>query len=267
MPSPFPGMDPYLEDPAFWQDFHGRMIYSMSEQLLDRLPGHYDAAVEERVSLIEGPEDGDESRPVGRDIRSDVAVPQNTNDPSPAPSPAAGAATLEPVTVRVPVIEAEIRERWIEIRRGEKRKLVTVIELLSPGNKAGSGFGRYQTKRAALLRQRIHLLELDLLIGGRLPDPEHLLPVADYYALLTRAGRPSIREIYAWSIRRVLPTVPVPLAPGDPDIPLDLAAALAEAYERGRYGRRLSYDAPPTIPLDEVDGAWASGIVQEKKQP
>ncbi|MGL6095598.1 MAG: DUF4058 family protein, partial [Fimbriiglobus sp.] len=30
MPSPFPGMDPYLEDPAYWSGFHSRLVVGLS---------------------------------------------------------------------------------------------------------------------------------------------------------------------------------------------------------------------------------------------
>ena len=48
MPSPFPGMDPYLEDPAVWEDFHGEFIYECRHLLLDVLPPEYDAPRLER---------------------------------------------------------------------------------------------------------------------------------------------------------------------------------------------------------------------------
>ncbi len=38
MPSPFPGMDPYLEDPAFWEDFHDRFVTYWSDVLNGSLP-------------------------------------------------------------------------------------------------------------------------------------------------------------------------------------------------------------------------------------
>ena len=54
MPSPFPGMDPYLEDPAFWSDFHSSFITYWRDALADLLPDNYDARLDERV-VLEGP--------------------------------------------------------------------------------------------------------------------------------------------------------------------------------------------------------------------
>ena len=53
MPSPFPGMDPYLEDPAYWSDFHGAFLYCLRDFINERLPDHYEARVDEKVNLIE----------------------------------------------------------------------------------------------------------------------------------------------------------------------------------------------------------------------
>ena len=260
MPNPFPGMDPYLEDPAFWRDFHGRFIYAVSEQLLDRLPAEYDAAVDEQVRLVEAPAEGEGPEPVVKEILPDVAV---TRRPAPGGGPpnGGGVATLEPVTIVVPV-EQEVRDRWIEIRHRPDNSLVTVIEVLSPTNKTGDGRGEYLAKRRGVLRQKVNLVELDLLLGGRRVEDRERLPPGDYYAIVSRAIQPRTREVYAWGVRRALPTLPVPLRPRDTDVPLDLAVAFATAYDRGRYARRLRYGQPPPGPLGEADRAWAQGLVR-----
>ena len=53
MTSPFPGMDPYLEDPAFWPDFHSTFLTFLREAIEDELPGGYDAQIGESVNLIQ----------------------------------------------------------------------------------------------------------------------------------------------------------------------------------------------------------------------
>jgi hypothetical protein len=45
MPSPFPGMDPYLEEPDLWSDFHGGMIYAIRAAITRLLPPGYVARV------------------------------------------------------------------------------------------------------------------------------------------------------------------------------------------------------------------------------
>ncbi|PSN17406.1 hypothetical protein C7271_17910, partial [filamentous cyanobacterium CCP5] len=41
MPSPFPGMDPYLEQAAYWSSFHSRLIVALADDLAPRLRPRY----------------------------------------------------------------------------------------------------------------------------------------------------------------------------------------------------------------------------------
>jgi hypothetical protein len=262
MKSPFPGMDPYLEDPAFWRDFHGRLVYAISEQLLDRLPGSYDAAVDEQVRLVERPatpaEGLDDSTTV-KHVLPDVAVVHRPSADAGTRPGRAGAAVLEPVVLPVPVAE-EVRERRVEIRHKPDDTLVTVIEVLSPTNKNADGFDEYQAKRRAVIGHRVSLVELDLLVGGRRPERAGPMPAGDYFAVVSRADRPGQRFVYAWPVGNPLPGVPIPLRTPDEDVVLDLAAAFADAYDRGRYRRRLHYDGFPVAPLSSQHRAWAAEL-------
>ncbi|MEM1240663.1 MAG: DUF4058 family protein, partial [Cyanobacteria bacterium P01_H01_bin.26] len=49
MPSPFPGMDPYLEQPTFWASFHSRLIVAIADTLSPQLRPHYFVEVETRT--------------------------------------------------------------------------------------------------------------------------------------------------------------------------------------------------------------------------
>src|SRR5438105_3073551 len=107
MPSPFPGMDPYLESPAFWSDFHARFINYWCEALSDHLADHYEARIDERVNLVE-------VQPAKiRRFEPDVAVTQRSQAPGAAPA-ASGVATVEPVVVPL-LIEEETRETYIQV--------------------------------------------------------------------------------------------------------------------------------------------------------
>jgi hypothetical protein len=53
MPSPFPGMDPYLESSELWRDLHHSFIFCSRETLPPLLPPRYYGLVEERVVLEE----------------------------------------------------------------------------------------------------------------------------------------------------------------------------------------------------------------------
>lgn len=248
MPSPFPGMDPYLEDPAFWSDFHARFITYWSDALADMLPEHYEARIDEKVRLVE-------VAPAGRKrIEPDVAVTRHEPSSSPAPAPV-GVTTLEPVTIPL-LVEEETHERYIEILHRPERTLVAVLELLSPANKEEPGRSDYLAKRNALLRHRLHLIEVDLLIGGRRLPLERALPPGDYYALVSRGDRRPDCDVYSWRLHQRLPAIPIPLLPPDPDVWLDLAAVFATTYERGRYARSLAYASPPPVSLDDGTRHW-----------
>jgi hypothetical protein len=243
MPSPFPGMDPYLEDPAFWQDFHSRFINACSEVLSDRLPDGYEARIDERLRLIE------HRTEVTR--LPDVAITRDRMIEQPFSERSTGSvATLEPVSIPLPTQYEEVRDTWIEIIHRHDRSLVTVIEILSPTNKTGDGFADYRLKRRDILAQHAHLVEIDLLLGGRRLELQANLPRGDYYAYVTRDQPRRIVDVYTWSLRDKLPTIPIPLKAPDPDIGLNIAEVFAITYERGRYARSLRYRAAPAGPLE-----------------
>src|SRR5262245_12632107 len=127
MPSPFPGMDPYLE--AHWRDVHARLIIYACDALQSVLPGSLRARVEASV-LLETPL-GIGDHPLFPDVR----VVAYTAKRGLKTRPEAGAAVAEPL-----VVEAEpdpATETFIEIiDRGSGNRVVTVVEFLSPSNKS-----------------------------------------------------------------------------------------------------------------------------------
>ena len=150
MPSRFPGFDPNLDKPEFWSDFHSTFINYWREAIADALPIQYEASIGDRVYLIEQDPD---SRKL---VYPDVAVSH-------------GVATLEPVTIPLKILEGP-RETYVEILHRPDRKLIATLELLSPANKNQPGRTEFLAKRNALLYQPVHLVELNLLQGGkRLP--------------------------------------------------------------------------------------------------
>jgi len=246
MQCPFPGMDPYLEDPSIWPDFHAALINAIRESILDRLPAGYDARIDERVRLVipEGP---------ARTRYPDVGITRRS-DAEFATTSTATAAVLEPVELS----EFEsVRTYYIRVVHGPERDLVTTIDLLSPANKTRGGLSEHEEKRVELIHAGVNVVELKLLIGGERPALQSNWPAGEYYALVVRGGRKPQAGVIAWSLRSPLPTVPIPLRPPDPDVLLDLAAAFQLAYERGRYPRRLNYIGPPAAPLIDEDRAWA----------
>lgn len=250
MPSPFPGVDPYLESQGYWPDFHSRFITYWCDALADQLPTSYEVRIGERINLME--HGAERIRRFGPDLTVEHRQP---SQPAGTPSPAV--ATLEPVTIPL-VIEEETREAYIQILHRPDRTLVAVLELLSPSNKEEPGRGDYLAKRNAILRQNVHLVELDLLLGGQRLPLQAELPPGDYYALVSRGNRRPDCDVYAWTIQQPLPTLPIPLKAPDPDLPLDLRAVFDVTYERGRYARSVNYREPPSVPLSPETLRWVT---------
>jgi len=140
--------------------------------------------------------------------------------------------------------------------------LVTVIEILSPVNKRGEGWRDYVDRRTELLQTRTHLLEIDLLRQGTRIPLVGQLPPASYYVYLSRTQRRPRTQVWPVQLRDRLPAVPVPLLSPDPDVPLDLQAAVTACFDLVGYERLLDYAAPPPPPpLSESDAAWAAEVL------
>ena len=257
MPSPFPGIDPYLESQGFWQDFHPRFTLGLCDAISDLLPEPYVARIDERMRVVEIP-----LREV-RQFRPDVAVVRRTGGSEPD-TPAVATLSLEPEVIPLHYLD-EFREAFIEVVHLPERRLVTVIELLSPSNKTGAGRADYLAKRNALILQDVHIIELDFLLTGQRLPMKRALPAGDYFAFVARAGRRPDCEVFAWSIRRALPTIPVPLLAPDLDILIDPGPIYASVYQRARYGRSLDYKAPLTLPLAPEDLGWTQGVAKAEK--
>lgn len=252
MPSPFPGIDPFIESPAFWSDFHARFINCWCEAIADALPNAYEAGLGERVYLIEHDPD---SRKL---VFPDVAVVQE--DDSQQPSTNSGLATVEPVTIPLTILEGP-RETFIEIIHRPDRNLVTTLELLSPANKQQPGRTEYLAKRNALLYQSVHLVELDLLRGGSRLPLARPLPAGDGYYLVSRADKRPDCQVYAWPMSHPLPTLPVPLRAPDADLQIDLRQVFNTAYDRGRFHRRINYLGPLPSHLRADEKKWAKDLL------
>ena len=259
MPSPFPGMDPYIEDPEIWSDFHSNIAPEIQAQLNRLIRPRYVARLVPRVTyeVVEIAQ--------ARGVRPNVGVWQ----PQPPQGELAEAvATIPPAPVESLVtLDLPLRLLTVEVRVTGTLELVTAIEILSPVNKrlGHEAYRDYQRKRRELLRSAAHLLEIDLLRGGERPPLERPVPPAPYYVTLSRADRRPTVEVWPIQFEDTLPVIPVPLLEPDPDVPLDLSAAVAAVYERGGYADLIDYRRPPPPPkLSESEEMWLDGRLREQ---
>ncbi|MGO8746646.1 MAG: DUF4058 family protein [Thermoguttaceae bacterium] len=257
MPSPFPGMDPFIEGQR-WKGFHTWFITVLGQMLILKVRPRYTVEVEEYVYLARGNEDPD------RLLEPDLAVAETGSGAAiRSQGPAGTAAVIQPVVHTVPVPK-RFRQAFLSIRNRQSQNVVTVIELLSPWNKtAGEGRNEYLVKRSNVFYTPAHLVELDLLRGGeRLPTREPLQS-ADFFAFVCRKERLPKAEVYAWKLRQPLPTIPVPLADDDPDVPLDLQAAFTTTYDRAGYDYALDYHLPIEPPIDPATADWVRSVLPQ----
>jgi hypothetical protein len=251
VPSPFPGMNPYFEHRENWRGFHNTFLVYLRAALTPLVVPRYYVEIEEARYL--DPSDDDYAFAV-----ADIAVSPSAGIESTTASSAA-AVMAAPVTVTIP--NPARRLRRLAIRTASDRSVVTVIELLSPTNKEpGPDREQYIRKRAEVVAGGANLIEIDFLRGGpRMPILR--LPACDYYVMVARRAEWPKPGMWAFGLRDRLPSIPVPLLPGEPEPVVDLQPVLRRVYDEGGYGYRI-YTTPPEPPLSGEDASWAAEIVR-----
>ena len=267
MPSPFPGMDPYLEARAIWTGVHQRLITYIADQLQPQLRPKYLAHIGERIQLTSG-----------NSYVPDVWLARRLREPAPV-------LTMEPTLVvdeplLIEFIDEEYREPYIEIMAREGGELVTLIELLSPANKTGRGREQYINKQRELLATAVNLVEIDLLGYGEpavvarhaaIPEPpdwRYLISISRGEPDRDRSGAtpPLPLEVYPIPLRQRLPRCRIPLRPPDEDAVLDLPTVFTRCYDAGGYDLFIDYRQPPDTLLSEAEAAWLDEFLQDHRR-
>jgi hypothetical protein len=252
MPSPFPGMDPYIES-WIWGSFHGNLVVAISDYLNPRLPKRYIASTGLYLWRVD---EGEQLLLGGPDIY--VA------DKAPTGSGPVVATVSAPVVTTLPGVVK--KQSYVKIIDHEARRIVAVIEALSPSNKTSGDDGQaYRMKREEYIASGISLVEIDLLRSGHRPplgDPAP--PISDYYVLVHRSWEKDRMGIWPISVRDPLPPIPIPLDPEVPDAVLDLRSCIDHVYDAGRYAEQLDYSKPSRPPLREPDATWARELIASR---
>jgi Protein of unknown function (DUF4058) len=263
MPSPFPGMNPYLECSDLWTELHHRLITALANAITANLSFEYRVAIEKRVYTVV-PED---SVLIG--IPDASVVSQSTVSQSTVRSPGGTLSTMtansdQSTTVMLPIPE-EVRESYLEIRDGATRAVITAIEVLSPANKRpGKGRQTYETKRDRVLESATHFVEIDLL-REHLPMPIlGAAPITDYRILVSRASQRPKAQLYAFDLQQPIPVFALPLKPSDADLAVDLQGLLFEIYNQARFDLAIAYTEEPVPPLKAPAQAWADELLKAK---
>ena len=264
MPSPFPGMDPYLEAPSLWPDVHQRLITYIADVLQPAVRPRYHARIGERLYVVE----------TYHTLYPDVVlVGRSVREPSPLSVAATRTKTtvVEADTpVRVVIPPTEYREPFVEIVHTAGGEVVTVIEVLSPANKSpGEGHRLYRRKQQEVLDSPAHLIEIDLLSEGLLTvaiseEARAGLEAHRHLVCVNRKPERYQFELYPVPLQRRLPRAGVPLREPDPDVVLDLQAVFARCYENGGYADFIDYRQPPPVSLSDEESAWMEDRLKEK---
>jgi hypothetical protein len=266
MPSPFPGMDPYLENAEIFPDLHDSMVTYLREAIQANFPAPYFAALGRRVWI-------EVSR---RSVGPNVQVRHTTGGAAAPPRTSTGrmvvasAPLAGPIAVKI--AHDEIREPFVEIfvPGDEGKRLVTSIEVLSLSNKTHGEYGRdlYPRKQKEVLSSMVHLVEIDFLRAGQhttavpLEAARSECGAFDYHVSVRRFDVPETFFVYPVQLGDHLPPIEIPLLPGDAPITIDLQAIFDRCYDAGPYRREIRYGVDPIIPaLREDKAEWSSRVL------
>ena len=257
MPTPFPGMDPYLERRGLWEEVHTRLIVAVADTLGPLVRPRYRVAVERRVYLAFPATEYLVGKP---DV---LAVDPGMGAPG---APRSGShASAMPLVAELPMPE-EVVERYLEVRDVVSGDVITAIEVLSWTNKVGrDGRRLYEEKRLKVLASLTHLVEIDLLRAGepmamRVQGNGHS---GTYRIVVSRAHRRPQADVYVFGLREPVPSFPVPLRKGEVEPVVDLNTVLHELYDRAGYDLAVDYGQEADPPLEGEDAAWADVLLRQ----
>jgi hypothetical protein len=256
MPSPFPGMDPYLEG-SEWMSFHAQFTAEIVRQLAPKLRPRY-VALTTRRFVTDMPDDlAITAR--SSSIYPDVGIAKHASVP--LQDRRMAATGLEPSLQIATVMPERVPQNAIEIRTTDDRQLVTLLEVLSAANKRGEGYAEYVEKRTRVLLSTAHLMEIDLLRNGQRVPMREPLPPSPYFIFLSRYQKRPITDIWEVALDQPLPVVPIPLLPDDHEVTLDLELAFTTVYDAIGYDVILDYTKPCEVPLTGKAAAWTARLL------
>ena len=222
MPSPYPGMDPYLESPEVFPDFHHSFIICLREALQASLPVPYVARIGQRL-WTESPHD--EFREPFIEIHTRGEEGKRL------------VASIEVISLANKTPGEHGRELY---RKKQKELLGSRVHLVE----------------IDFLRGGEHATAVPLEAAREACGP------FDYHVSVRPFDDLDTFHVYPIRLEDRLPPIAIPLLPGDPPVTLDLQAVFDRCYDAGPYAREVRYGVDAVIPpLDPDWAAWAGRIV------
>lgn len=227
MPSPFPGMDPYLEHPKLWPAFQHQLLACLYQILLPGLVDRYRARVGTRTYVSEMP------------LFTSIIRDEYTEE------------------------FIEIRTRT----DNRLVTLLEVVSPANKTTPAGRQAYLDKRKEAVAQKAGVVEIDLVMQGKPTLTYSRDGLPEFDHAVSVTRATAPDRYEIYTATVAKRLPKFKLPLAPDDRDALLDLQAAFARAYDLGGFASSIDYKGqpPPDVPLTDTHKAWVDELLKQLK--
>ena len=224
MPSPFPGMDPYLEDEALWPVFHHQLVMCLYQILLPGLVDRYRARVNQRHYVTE------------QALFTSVVREEHHED------------------------YIEIRQR----SDGRLITLVDVVSPTNKLISAGRTAYLTKRCEGKTANANLVELDLVLQGQPTLEYSRDGLPDWDYAVTVTRSTQPERYEIYTATLQKKLPRFRLPLAPDDRDSVLDLQTVFTRCYDQGAFGGKIDYDRDPVTTLADDDRKWLRDLLKQQ---
>ena len=259
MSSPFPGMNPYLEDSAYWSSVHHWLITEIARLLNQKLAPKYVVAVEVRIYETSG----EKSTLIG--IPDNIITKSSeTSVKSSESSVATAIPSTQPLTIELALPET-IKQAYLEVIKVGTGEVVTAIEILSPINKnSGEGRIKYEKKRQLILNSHTSFVEIDLLRQGKSMIPLNQNLEGDYRIVVSPSNQRPQAYLYAFNLQDVIPVFTFPLRPEDSEITLDLQSILHQVYEQGRYDLMIDYQQKVIPVLSSNDEIWIKKILEKQ---
>jgi hypothetical protein len=222
MPSPFPGMDPYLEDEALWPVFHHQLVMCLYQILLPGLVDRYRARVNQRHYVTD--EGSCHPSPQKEQHEDFIEIRQRGDG---------RLITLVDVVSPANKLTAPGRLAYLNTRREGRNDNANLVEL-------------------DLVLQGQPMLEYSR-VG---------LPDWDYAVTVKRASHPDRYEVYTATLQKRLPRFRLPLASDDRDTVLDLHSAFTRCYDQGGFAAKIDYGRNLPLPLLEEDLRWSDDQIK-----
>jgi hypothetical protein len=224
MPSPFPGMDPFLENSVLWAGLHQLLIARILIALNSTLPQKYVANITEcvyvlqtEVEAVEVHEPFIEILPVADQSRvvTIIEILSPTNKEG-------GTGRELYLTKQREALRSQAHFLEIDLLRGGQHTIAAPLNHL-------------------LLRGSWHSV-----------------------VCLHRALQGTRFEVWPIPLEKHLPRVCVPLDGDDPDAMLDVQELFSRCYDEAAYQRRINYKEEPPVRLSPATAQWTDALLRER---